>query len=97
MEMPKFEIELNAVVDMAMKQVLDGTTANGITIREWIDKISSGEYVTRDQFCCAVNDFFNEFKENGADEETLAKCTFIGLAFSNLERRIFGSRDGENE
>ena len=60
----------------------------------WIDDAPTIEYVTHEQFCNAVNDFFNEFKENGADEETLAKCIFIGLAFSNLERRLFLSKDG---
>lgn len=31
-------------VDMAMKQALDDTTINDISIREWIDKITSGKY-----------------------------------------------------
>ena len=30
--------------EMAMKQVLDDTTIDGISIREWIDKIVKGEY-----------------------------------------------------
>lgn len=30
--------------DAALKQVLDDITADGVTIREWIEKISSGEY-----------------------------------------------------
>lgn len=43
-KLPKWKIDLQKVVDMAMKQVLDETTANDIPIREWIDKIASGEY-----------------------------------------------------
>ena len=40
----KNESEFEKVVNMAMKQVLDDTTINDISIREWIDKITSGEY-----------------------------------------------------
>lgn len=37
-------IEIGKVVDMAMTQVLDDTTINDISIREWIDKIVNGDY-----------------------------------------------------
>lgn len=35
---------LQELADAALKQVLDDTTADGVTIREWLEKISSGEY-----------------------------------------------------
>lgn len=35
---------IQEIADMALKQVLDDTTADGVTIREWLEKISSGEY-----------------------------------------------------
>lgn len=44
MELPKFEIDVQTVVNLAIKQVLDDTTINDISIREWIEKIKSGEY-----------------------------------------------------
>ena len=35
---------IQELADAALKQVLDDTTADGVTIREWLKKISSGEY-----------------------------------------------------
>lgn len=61
----------------------------------WISNAPTIEYVTHEQFRNAVNDFFDELEENGVDEETLEKWIFIGLAFSNLERRLFLSKDGD--
>ena len=44
MELPRWKIDLNAIVNMAMKQVLDDTTIENVSIREWIKRITSGRY-----------------------------------------------------
>jgi hypothetical protein len=95
MAKPSKPFTLESIGKEAGEWAFNNYAYKDLTLKEWADKIASGEYVTNEQFCNAVNDFFNEFKENGADEETLAKCIFIGLAFSNLEIRLFESRDGD--
>ena len=55
------------------------------------------EAITRKDYHSMTERFFDEFKENGADEETLAKCIFIGLAFGKLELMLFGSKDGDSD
>lgn len=42
--MAKMKIDITKVVRKAVKKTLDDTEYNGITFREWIDKITSGEY-----------------------------------------------------
>lgn len=97
MAKPSKPYTLESIGKEAGEWAFNNCAYKGLTLKEWADKIVSGEYVTREQFCCAVNDFFNEFEENGADEETLAKCIFVNLAFNNLERRLFESRDGDSD
>lgn len=95
MAKPSKSYTLESIGKEAGEWAFNNCAYKGLTLKEWADKIASGEYVTHEQFCCAVNDFFYEFEENGANEETLAKRIFISLAFSNLERRLFGSGGGD--
>lgn len=62
-----------------------------------IENMPTVEAITREQYHDMTERFFDEFKENGADEETLARCIFIGLAFGKLELMLFGSKDGDSE
>lgn len=62
-----------------------------------IENMPTVEAITRKQYHSMTERFFDEFKENGADEETLARCIFIGLAFGKLELMLFGSKDGGSE
>ena len=55
------------------------------------------EAITREQYHSMTERFFDEFEENGADEETLVRCIFIGLAFGKLELMLFGSKDGDSD
>lgn len=64
---------------------------------ECLDKADVFEAITREQYHSMTERFFDEFKENGADEETLARCIFIGLAFGKLELMLFGSKDGDSD
>lgn len=52
MAMGKIKIEYADIVDKALKQVLDDTTINNISIRKWIEKIVDGEYqeVTHERY-----------------------------------------------
>lgn len=72
-------------------------TVYGCVIADTIDSMPTIEAITREQYHDMTERFFDEFEENGADEETLAKCIFIGLAFGKLELMLFGSKDGDNE
>ena len=63
----------------------------------FIDGLPTIEAITREQYHEMTEKFFDEFVDNSADEETVAKCIFIGLAFGNLELRLFGSRDGDKK
>lgn len=42
--MAKMNIDITKVVKKAAEGALDGTVYKGLTIREWADKIASGEY-----------------------------------------------------
>ena len=46
--------------------------------------------IDREQFRRAADQFFDEFDEGDANEETVLKCMLIGLAFGKLELMLFG-------
>lgn len=52
--------------------------------------MSEKRLIDREQFRRAADQFFDELVDNGADEETVLKCMFIGLAFGKLELMLFG-------
>lgn len=62
-----------------------------------VAEMSTVEAITREQYHDMTERFFDEFVDNGANEETLARCIFIGLAFGKLELMLFGSEDGDSE
>lgn len=55
------------------------------------------EAVTRERYHNMTERFFDEFVDNGANEETVAKCMFIGLAFGKLELMLFESEENKDE
>ena len=68
----------------------------GAWLGECLDKADVFEAITREQYHDMTERFFDEFVDNGADEETVAKCMFIGLAFGKLELMLFGeNEDGD--
>ena len=81
----------------ALKKDLMRFYDNEVTARELIDEQPTIEAITREQYHNMTEQFFDEFVDNGADEETVAKCMFIGLAFGKLELMLFGSEDGDSE
>lgn len=69
---------------------------NAPTIKAEPDKADVFEAITREQYHDITERFFDEFVDNGANEETVAKCMFIGLAFGKLELMLFGeNEDGD--
>jgi hypothetical protein len=63
-----------------------------------IENMQTIEAITREQYHDMTERFFDEFVDNGANEETVAKCMFIGLAFCKLELMLFGeNEDGDSE
>lgn len=68
---------------------LERKEAVEIIVDMCIKKEPTVEAITREQYHSMTERFFDEFKENGADEETLARCIFIGLAFGKLELMLF--------
>ena len=61
-----------------------------------IEDAPAVEAITREQYHDMTERFFDEFVDNGANEETVAKCMFIGLAFGKLELMLFGeNEDGD--
>lgn len=66
--------------------------------RKLVRALPAIKAITREQYHDMTELFFDEFVDNGANEETVAKCMFIGLAFGKLELMLFGeNEDGDNE
>ena len=51
--------------------------------------MSEKRLIDREQFRRAADQFFDEFDEGDANEETVLKCMLIGLAFCKLELMLF--------
>lgn len=61
---------------------------------QWVSQGADvSKAITREQYHDMTERFFDEFVDNGADEETVAKCMFIGLAFGKLELMLFGENE----
>ena len=58
-----------------------------------IDNQPTVEAITREQYHDMTERFFDEFVDNSANEETIAKLMFIRLAFGKLELMLFGENE----
>ena len=92
------EIEEEIEAEKSYDNYDKGVTAGlRIALRD-IKKQPTIEAITREQYHDMTERFFDEFVDNGANEETVAKCMFIGLAFGKLELMLFGeNKDGDSK
>jgi hypothetical protein len=83
--------------DIIGLQYASDTYSSLISMLERIQNEPTVEAITREQYHEMTERFFDEFIDNGADEETVAKCMFIGMAFGKLELMLFESEENKDE